>query len=294
MTDRIIDITDGPAKLSAHKGLLVIERDETETRVPFSEISVLILAHPAIGISNSVLAEICTNGGFCVACNSHYEPSGMMLPMQGNHIQTERFAVQARAPLPLKKRMWQQIVRAKIKHQASLLSELGRPSDGIRALVSRVGSGDPQNIEAQAARKYWHALFGEAFLRNPDADDQNRYLNYGYTILRAMTARAICAAGLHPSLGLHHKNRYDTFCLASDLMEPFRPIVDRSASTLVDQKGSHEPLDKNAKHHLIDALLSARLHLQGDERVLPEIISRTATSLAAVYSGTLKNLVLPA
>ncbi|MFH0937841.1 MAG: type II CRISPR-associated endonuclease Cas1 [Planctomycetota bacterium] len=159
-------------------------------------------------------------------------------------------------------------------------------------LREQVHSGDPQNIEAQAARRYWLALFGENFRRDRDADDQNRLLNYGYAILRATVARAICAAGLHPSLGLHHHNRYDTFCLASDLMEPFRPLVDNVVVQYIRQHGSNAPLDKAAKAALL-APITARYTADGESRTLFDLLARVASSLTDVYMEEGKELYLP-
>ena len=148
----------------------------------------------------------------------------MLLPLVGHHLQARRFVAQAAASVPTKKRLWRQIVRAKIELQAHTLETLHGDSAGVRPLMRLVRSGDPENVEARAARAYWPLLFADDdFRRDHERGDQNRLLNYGYTVLRAIVARAICAAGLHPALGLHHHNQYSAFCLADDLMEPFRP-----------------------------------------------------------------------
>jgi CRISPR-associated protein Cas1 len=195
--------------------------------------------------------------------------------------------------LPTRKRVWQQLVKAKVRAQGNLLRELHGDDRGLIALSKHVRSGDPDNIEGRASRRYWPALFADpSFRRNRDADDCNRHLNYGYAILRAIVARAICAAGLHPSLGLHHHNRYDTFSLASDLMEPFRPLVDRTVALHARQSDPCAPLDKEAKRALL-AALTGRLVIGDEERPLFDTAARTASSLAQVYAGQRKRLLLP-
>ncbi len=155
----------------------------------------------------------------------------MLLPLVTHSLQAERFAAQARLAAPVRKRAWQQIVQAKITAQGRLLKERTHNDHGLDAIAKSVKSGDTANVEARAARIYWGKLFGETvFRRDADGDGLNACLNYGYAILRAVVARSLCGAGLHPSLGIHHHNRYDAFCLADDLMEPFRPLVDREVA----------------------------------------------------------------
>jgi len=163
---------------------------------------------------------------------------------------------------------------------------------GLRALAAEVRSGDPENVEARGARLYWPALFGEAFRRDRDAADLNRHLNYGYAVLRAITARAVCAAGLHPSLGIHHHNRYDAFCLADDVMEPFRPLVDRLVVNLHDRNGPDLPLDRDTKRALLASLLE-RYEFEDETRSLFDWVNRTASSLAAVICEEAEKVYLP-
>ncbi|HJT36296.1 MAG TPA: type II CRISPR-associated endonuclease Cas1, partial [Pirellulales bacterium] len=198
-----------------------------ECSVPLTEIAVLIAAHPQVTFTQAVLGGLAAAGGIFIVCDERWLPAGMLLPLRGHHLQARRFQAQAAVAAPVKKRLWQQIVRAKIETQAQALETLHGDSAGLRPLVPLVRSGDPENIEARAARIYWPLLFAdESFRRQWEAGDQNRLLNYGYAVLRAIVARALCAAGLHPTLGLHHHNQYSAFCLADDLMEPFRPVVD--------------------------------------------------------------------
>jgi CRISPR-associated protein Cas1 len=220
-------------------------------------------------------------------------PIGMLLPLQTHFVQAERFAKQAQASLPTRKQLWKQLVQAKLKAQGRLLKELRGEDQGITALAQRVRSGDPDNLEAQASRRYWPALFNDPnFHRHRTADDQNRFLNYGYAVLRAIVARAICAAGLHPSLGLHHHNRYDAFCLADDLMEPLRTIVDRAVVQWTDIHGPQAPLDRDAKTAVLQAL-TGRFTVEGESRTLFDIVARTAQSLAAIFASERDDLLIP-
>jgi len=294
MTERLIDLAHDPAQLSVRLEQLVIERDEDQTvTIPLDEIGVVVVSHPRVSFTHAVLAGIAARNGAFVVCDEKHMPVGMILPLQSHHLQSERFADQAAVSLPTRKRLWQQIVKAKVKAQGRLLKQLCGDDCGLSALAGRVRSGDPDNIESRASRRYWPALFGDPeFRRDRNADDCNRHLNYGYAVLRAIVARAICAAGLHPSLGLHHHNRYDTFALASDLMEPFRPLVDSAVARFAEETGAVAALDKKAKGALLEPL-TGRLRFEGDERTLFDVAARTAWSLAQVYAGRRKGLVLP-
>jgi CRISPR-associated protein Cas1 len=206
-TERIIDISDEPARLSVRLKQLVIERGDEPITVPLEELAVIVVSHPAVTYTHAVLSGICAAGGAFIICDDKHLPTGMLLPLQANFVQTERFAAQAQATLPMKKQLWKQIVKSKVQSQAGLLRKLRGEDLGLNRLAGKVRSGDTANIEAQASRRYWTALFGTEFIRDYEAEDQNRLLNYGYAVLRALTARAICASGLHPSLGVHHHNR---------------------------------------------------------------------------------------
>jgi CRISP-associated protein Cas1 len=244
-------------------------KDSNEHAVPLEEIAVIVASHAQITYTNAVLAGIAAAGGIFIACNEKHMPLGMLLPLESHTTQTERFAKQAQMSEPLRKRLWQQIVQAKLRGQARLLEERTGRDWGLARLASEVRSGDPQNVEARAARIYWQALFGEdEFRRNPEGKGVNPPLNNGYAVLRAVVARALCASGLHPSLGIHHHNRYDAFCLADDLMEPFRPVVDRAVAKLRDARGPNAPLDKDSKSALLGALLG-RFEGEGESRTRP-------------------------
>jgi CRISPR-associated protein Cas1 len=162
----------------------------------------------------------------------------------------------------------------------------------LTELASLVRSGDPANVEARAARRYWSVVFGEKFRRDPDLEDANRYLNYGYAVLRAIVARAICGAGLHPTLGIHHHHRNNAYCLADDLLEPFRPLADRAAVDLVARRGAEAQLDPGLKRELLTEL-TGRVLLNGERRTVFEAAERAAVSLAEIYLGSRGKLVLP-
>lgn len=297
MIDRVVEIAN-PARLSIRDAQLVIERaQEDQLALPFttpvSEIAVLLLAHPQISLSQAVLSRIAEAGGSVVTINGNFLPASMLLPVDGHFVQTERFARQMQLSLPTGKRLWQHIVRAKIKAQGELLRELHGSDHGLIAMSSRVRSGDEGNLEAQAARKYWGLIFGDLpFRRGSGEPDQNRHLDYGYTVLRAAVARALCASGLHPSIGLKHSNRYDAFCLAADVMEPFRPLVDRRVCQWIAKEGPEGPFDSKTKSWLIGAITS-RYVIEREERSLFDILLRAANSLAKCMAGEIRNPEIP-
>jgi len=303
VTERILDLSESPAKLRVRYSQLVIEREHTEAvSLPLAEVAVVLVSHPQASLTQAVLAGLAAAGGALVACDGASMPVGMMLPLAGHHVQAARFAAQARAPLPVRKRLWKQIVRAKVRAQGAVLAELVGADHGLAALSARVGSGDPANVEARAARRYWKALFGEGFRRLRQRPDENLLLNYGYAVLRAIVGRAICAAGLHPSLGVHHHHRGNAFCLADDLMEPFRPIVDRAVvlslrqgiiSPIAEEEGRHRfELTPEVKRALVAPLIG-RVILDGQQTTLFAAASAAAASLAAVFLGENDRLLLP-
>ncbi|MBI3129499.1 MAG: type II CRISPR-associated endonuclease Cas1 [Candidatus Tectomicrobia bacterium] len=293
MIERVIDISEAPARLSVRNSLLVIQLESGENAIPLAEVAALVVSNPGVTFTHAVLSGLAAAGGIFVACDGRHMPSAMLLPLEGHSTQGERFALQAGVSLPVLKRLWRDLVRAKVRAQGKVLAELRGNDEGLLQMAGRVLTGNAASIEAQASRRYWRELFGDPdFRRNREAEDQNRFLNYGYAVLRAIVARAICGAGLHPSFGLHHHNRYDAFRLADDLMEPFRPVVDRAVARNCEEEGADAPLDKEAKKALIGAL-TGRFEAEGESRTLFDIAARMAASLAAVYAGKRKSLVLP-
>ncbi len=292
MIERILDLSEKPAKIHLSAGLLVVESGETKAEIPVAETAVVLLAHPHSTITQGALAALAKAGGVAVVADEKWMPAAMLLPLEGHFVQGERFVKQAEAPLPRRKRLWQAIVKAKIRSQGRLLAHCFGTDSGLANLAKEVRSGDPDGCEARAARHYWPLLFGPEFRRERMHDDQNRYLNYGYAVLRAACARAICAVGLHPSLGVHHHNRYDAFRLADDLMEPWRPLVDHAAYGLWREFGPEAPLDKTTKPRLI-AAVTGRWDAEGENRALFDILGRAARRLASALIGETEEFVVP-
>jgi CRISPR-associated protein Cas1 len=294
MIDRILDFSESAARLKVHRRQLVIRRKESaDVSVPLADLAVVVVSHPAVTYTQAVLTGLAEAGGSFIACDRRHLPVGMFLPLVSHHVQTERFAAQARAAAPLKKRIWKQVVRAKILAQAAALENLHGTDHGLRQLAPQVRSGDPANIEARAARRYWPRLFADLdFRRHRENEDQNLLLNYGYAVLRAIVGRAVCAAGLHPSLGIHHHNRCDAFCLADDLMEPFRPTVDLAVVEYCVDHDDLYGLEASAKQKIIGRLTARRL-VDGRQLTLFDTVARTACSLAEIFLGNAHKLVLP-
>lgn len=295
MTDRAVEIADRPASLSIDAGRLMISQDGAiAATVPLGDLGVLVVSNQEVRYTQAVLTSIAANGAALVTCDERHMPMAMLLPLQAHHLQTERVGRQATISRPTAKRLWQQIVKTKIVAQGRLLDRLHGADEGLRLMAARVRSGDPDNLEAQAARRYWVALFDDPnFRRDRTREDQNRHLNYGYAILRAVVARGICGTGLHPSLGLHHRNRYNAFCLADDLMEPWRPIVDEIVAALVRERGREVPMDREARLALL-GILARRLDDEGEMRTLFDCAARTAGSLVGVLEGTARQLRIAA
>ena len=293
MIDRIVEVAT-PARLSIRDAQLVIAGGGIEpVTTPLSEIAVLLLAHPQVLLSQAVLSRIADAGGSVVTIDGNFLPAAMSLPVQAHFLQTERFARQIELGLPKRKRLWQQIVRAKIEAQGKLIKELRGFDGGLLAMSERVCSGDPENLEAQAARRYWPLVFGDPkFRRGSEGPDQNQHLDYGYAVLRAAVARALCAVGLHPSIGVRHRNRYDAFCLAADLMEPFRPFIDRRAALWMQDHDPGERLDSLAKRWLL-GVLTGRYFVEDEQRSFFDLVARAANSLARCMTGEEKELSIP-
>ena len=293
MTDRILDFTEEPAHIKLRRNNLVVDRKgEEPVSIHLPEIAALVATNRQITFSQAALAGLASCNAIVVVCDCNFLPAGMLLPLTGNSLQGERFILQARAPLPRQKMIWKQLVVAKVLAQGNVLTKLREHDHGLFSLAQKVRSGDRTNIEAQAARKYWSALFsGTNFRRCREDEDQNRFLNYGYTVLRALVTRALCASGLHPGLGVHHHNRYSAFCLADDVMEPFRPIVDQAVFKIVHTRGGDAPLDQGVRADLISPMLR-KFQVEDEWRTLFDVLTRTTSSLVDVFAGSRKDLVL--
>ena len=291
MPDHILDISQEPCRISMDGPLLVLRRnDQPEFRMRMDEIAALCVSEPATTASMRTLGALSSAGVLVVVCDERRQPSGMLMPLAAHHAQTPRFAMQAQMSRPTRKRLWRQLVRGKVRHQAAVLVEQLGADCGLESMVAQVLPGDPTNIEAQAAAIYWPRLMGEAFRRDPDLPGANSLFNYGYAVLRAVVCRAICGAGLHPTLGVNHHHRENAFCLADDVMEPLRPLVDRVVISAVTA-GEIE-LTTPVKQRLIGAVMG-RHRVKEEDRTLFDIARRMAQSMVQVVMGERRLMAVP-
>ncbi|HWK13254.1 MAG TPA: type II CRISPR-associated endonuclease Cas1 [Rhizobiaceae bacterium] len=233
--DRVVDISTDGLHLAVHRGFLTVSAGHEEKgRIPLDDVGALIAHAHGLTWSNNLFVKLAERSVPVIICAPNHAPVTCLWPLAGHHLQGARMRAQAEASRPLNKQLWQRIVAAKITMQGVVLASTGAEAGAFALLARKVRSGDPDNLEAQAARRYWQAMMGPDFRRDADGDGVNALLNYGYTVLRAVLSRAICAAGLHPTLGIHHSNRANAFALADDLMEPYRPLVDRMVRNLVE------------------------------------------------------------
>ncbi|QEX24823.1 CRISPR-associated endonuclease Cas1 [Hypericibacter adhaerens] len=234
MLGRIVEIAEDGRHLAVDRGFMTVSAAGAEIgRLPLDDIGVVIVNAHGCTYSNNLLVRLAERGAGFVVCAANHNPVAWLWPVVGHHAQRSRMESQIEAGKPLLKRLWQAVVQAKIRQQGAVLAALAREgAEGFDLLARRVGSGDPDNMEAQAARRYWPLLFGSDFRRDRDAPGVNAMLNYGYAILRSAAARAICASGLHPTIGLQHRG--EDLALADDLMEPFRPIIDLLVARLAE------------------------------------------------------------
>ena len=247
--DRIVDISTDGLHLAIHRGFLAISQEGDEVgRIALDDIGALIVHAHGASWTNQVFIRLAERNVPVVLCGTNHAPVSVVWPLAGHHAQGARLRAQIDASKPLQKQLWQKIVAAKIRMQGQVLATNGKESGAFEALARKVRSGDPDNMEAQAARRYWKTLFGPDFSRDTSADGANALLNYGYTVLRAILSRAICAAGLHPTMGIFHSNRANAFALADDLMEPYRPLVDQIVVNLMTD--GEEEVSRAAKEAL--------------------------------------------
>lgn len=293
--NRIIDFTDQAVDLHIRNHQLVIKfEDQSERSTPAAEVAAVILSAWRLTISKHTMEELARNGAVIIVCDEAKMPVGMMTPLCGHHLQSRCVRDQASASDSTLNRLWKQIVQAKISAQGQLLKSLYDNDYHLKELSNQVKSGDKGNLEGRAARIYWSKLFGsKRFRRNPDdGDPLNCALNYGYAVLRGILARAIVSSGLIPSLGLFHHNKYNPFCLADDLMEPFRPVVDSVVWSLDHESGLNDGLTVPVKQRVIGQI-TGRYILDDCQEAIFEMGSRLTASLAAVFGGRGKSLCLP-
>lgn len=291
MVGRVVEVATDGRHLAVDRGFLTIADKGAEVgRVPLDDLAAVVANAHGLTYSNNLMVTLAARGVPVVLCGPNHRPAALVWPVDGHHAQAGRMNDQARASAPLKKRLWQQIVQAKILAQGATLAAVGAEAGGFRLLARKIRPGDPDNVEAEAARRYWPLLFGPQFRRDTDGDGLNGLLNYGYAILRAATARAVMAAGLHPSLGLMHANRGNALVLVDDLMEPFRPLVDREIHRLKGEGASD--VSPETKAALARIMV---IDLPAEEGMSPLMtcLDRLAHSLAKAYAGETDRLVLP-
>jgi len=303
---------ENPSYLSLKNRQLVIKFPEVEKNddlpesfkansirtVPIEDIGVVILDNGQITVTHGLLEALLDNNCAIITCNSAHLPVGLMLPLEGNTVQSERFMTQINASLPLKKQLWQQTVIAKIENQAAVLKKCRNAEvKNMLKWAADVKSGDSDNLEGRAAAYYWKNLFAdiEKFTRGREGEFPNNLLNYGYAVLRAVIARSLVASGLLPTLGIHHHNRYNAYCLADDIMEPYRPFVDMLVveilKTLQDVSATTE-LTKEMKIKLLSVPVMD-VCINGQRSPLMVAAGQTTASLAKCYLGEARKILYP-
>lgn len=271
-----------------------IKRESVRT-IPVEDIGVVVLDHRQITISQGLMAALLDNNCAIITCDERSLPTGLMLPLCGNTLQTERFRHQVDASLPLRKQLWQQTITQKIRNQERVLALHTQAETGcLRAWSGEVRSGDPDNTEARAASYYWRNLFPDLprFTREREGAPPNHLLNYGYAILRAVVARALVGSGLLPTLGIHHHNRYNAYCLADDIMEPYRPYVDELVIDIRKELGDSPELTRDLKMRLLKVPV-LDVDLGGQRYPLMVAAGLTTASLAKCFSGESRRLIYP-
>lgn len=295
-----------PAYLSLRNGQLVIRlpevekaelpdiiKQETIRTVPIEDIGVVVLDNKQITITQGALAELVANSAAVITCDSKCMPTGMLLPLSGNTLYQERFRNQIEAAIPLRKQLWQQTVKAKIENQAYCLQKnTSKSFVPLHVLARKVRSDDADNHEAQAAAYYWKNLFSDGFTRDKDGIPPNNLLNYGYAILRAVIARALVGSGLLPVYGIHHHNRYNAYCLADDIMEPYRPFVDDLVISTMKKMEVSDDLTVELKREML-SILVLDVSIGGKRSPLMIAAGLTTASLAKCYNGEAREISYP-
>lgn len=262
--------------------------------VPIEDIGILVLDSPHITLTHALLAELNENNTAVLSCDSKHMPYGLMLPMFSHHAFTEKMYQQLESSLPLRKNLWQQTIVAKINNQAAFLRQHGIDDRKMKYFLGLVKSGDPQNVEGRAAAYYWEHLFAShpGFTRDREGDMPNAMLNYGYAILLAIVARALTASGMLPAVGIHHRNKYNPWCLASDVMEPYRPFVDRLVIQLAAEYPDSDALTPEIKRRLLQVPVTD-IVIDGSSSPLMVGVQRTTASLSACFEGSARRILYP-
>ena len=269
--------------------------DDEKKTIPVEDIGLLVLDHQQISLTQGLVNALIENNAAMLWCNRRHLPHGMLLPTHANHIYTEKLRTQLEASEPLKKQLWKQTIRAKILNQASNLEYFGHKGDALRRIAGKVNSGDPENMEGRAASRYWELLLHPyGVTRGKDEGGPNSLLNYGYAILRAITARSLTASGCLTALGIHHKNKYNPYCLADDIMEPYRPIVDFHVFSYLDELNQQPPqkLEKEHKARLLQ-IPALDIIIRGKNSPLMVGIQNTTAGLMQCMEGIARKVPYP-
>ena len=286
-----------PAYLHKKDQQLKITDPETQAdkaTIPLEDIAIMVLDHPQLTMTHALIADLIDRNVAMISCDSHHLPSGLMLPLDGNHVQTERFRVQIAASEPLLKNLWAQTVKAKIENQAAMLNRAGMECKQLLALVPQIKTGDPENTEGRAAAVYWKLVYGgNGFTRDRYGMEPNAHLNYCYAILRAIVARALVSSGMLPTLGIHHRNKYNAYCLADDIMEPYRPFCDELVYAMFSAgKIETEEINRDQKAQLL-SIVTCDVLIDGKKSPLMVALSRTTNSLFECFEGSRRKIVYP-
>ena len=284
---------ENPARLSLKLAQMVVELQDVTRTLPIEDIGVVILDHKQITITHALIDPLLANNVAIVTSNDKHLPVGLMLPLDGNTLQSERFRAQIDASEPLKKQMWQQTIVAKILGQAHVLGTQLIEHNNMLKWAKDVRSGDTENMEARAAAFYWRNMFEkDAFIRDPQGLPPNNLLNYGYSIVRAMMARALVGAGLLPTLGIHHHSRYDAYCLADDIMEPYRPFVDMKVLEMWKKGNITNDISSEQKRELL-GVTTMDVSISGHRSPMMLAIQTTAQSVQKCFSGEARKIIYP-
>lgn len=284
-------LLENKASISTKNLQLVIKTETRESTIPIEDIGYLVIDHPEIYLSIPALNLLIDNNTAVIICNTNHLPNGMFLNLNSHHIQQEIFKNQINASAPLKKQLWQQTITEKITNQGILLQKITLKTNNFEFLASKVLSGDSSNMEGVAANFYWKSFFEHNFKRERFGDYPNNFLNYGYAILRAATARALSGSGLLNTLGIHHKSKYNAFALADDIMEPFRPIVDEKVGEIM-QNYSEQELNTAIKAELLQ-ILTRTVYFKEEKSPLMVALQKKASSLQQCYTGERKKIKYP-
>ena len=291
-------LIENKSKLTCKNLQLLINNDTREASIPIEDIGFIVIDHPEVYISMSAINLLIENNAAVIICNATHLPNGMFLNLNSHHIQQEIFKNQMDASVPLKKQLWQQTMIEKITNQGILLETITGQKNHFKFLAEKVQSGDTSNMEAVAASSYWKSLFNQNeveksidFKRERFGNYPNNFLNYGYAILRAATARALSGSGLLNTLGIHHKSKYNAFALADDIMEPFRPIVDEIVLHIINNYDEQE-LNTEIKSEIL-SILTRTVYFKNEKSPLMVALQKTASSLQQCYSGKRKKIKYP-